>query len=89
MLARVRHSGQSVRVPAAVAYARNGDVHLAYQIVGSGGRDVMLLPGGTMPMDALDQHPKGLELLAGLRRLGRLILTDQRGIEALVRGIKF
>ena len=42
-----------------------------------------------MPMDALDQHPKGLELLAGLRRLGRLILTDQRGIEALVRGIKF
>jgi class 3 adenylate cyclase len=69
-----------VRVPAAVAYARNGDVHLAYQIVGGDGRDVLLLPGGTMPMDALDQHPKGLELLAGVRRLGRLILTDQRGI---------
>lgn len=44
----------------AVAYARNGEVHLAYQAIGDGDRDVLFLPGGTMPMDAIDQHPKGL-----------------------------
>ena len=63
-----------------VEYARNGDIHLAYQVIGDGERDVLLLTGGTLPMDALDHHPKGLEVLLGLKRLGRLILTDQRGI---------
>jgi class 3 adenylate cyclase len=67
-------------VAATVQYARNGDVHLAYQVIGDGSHDVLFLPGGTMPMDALDQHPKGLEVLFGLQRLGRLILTDQRGV---------
>jgi hypothetical protein len=43
----------------ALEYARNGDVHLAYQVLGDGDRDVLLLTGGTIPMDALDQHPKG------------------------------
>jgi class 3 adenylate cyclase len=65
---------------ATVRYARNGDVHLAYQVIGDGSNDLLLLTGGTMPMDALDQHPKGLEVLFGLQRLGRLILMDQRGV---------
>jgi class 3 adenylate cyclase/pimeloyl-ACP methyl ester carboxylesterase len=69
-----------VRVAATVQYARNGDVHLAYQLIGDGSHDVLLLAGGTMPMDALGEHAKGLEVLFGLQRLGRLILTDQRGI---------
>jgi class 3 adenylate cyclase len=61
-------------------YARNGDVHLAYQVLGVGERDVLFLPGGTMPMESLTDHPKGVQLVSRLRRLGRLILTDQRGI---------
>src|SRR3954463_1452989 len=73
-------SGQSGAMTATVQYARNGDVHLAYQVIGDGSHDVLFLTGGTMPMDALDQHPKGLEVLFGLRRLGRLILMDQRGV---------
>ncbi len=63
-----------------VQYARNDGVHLAYQVMGSGSRDVLLLPGGTMPMDSLDHHPKGSAWIRTLQGLGRLILMDQRGI---------
>lgn len=61
-------------------YATNGPVHLAYQVLGAGGRDVVLLPGAFLPMDALEGHPNTARILRRLSAHGRVILTDRRGV---------
>jgi class 3 adenylate cyclase len=60
-------------------FAWNGDVSLAYQLVGSGTRDILYLQGYCSQVDLGWESP---HLGAFLRRLaahGRLILTDRRG----------
>ena len=60
-------------------YARDGSNHLAYQVVGDNGPDLLMVPTSTTPIDLLWDEP----LIAGyLRRLAsfsRLILTDVLG----------
>src|SRR3954454_21678525 len=56
---------------------------LAYRTIGDGadtGRDVVLLTGGTTPMDALFDDPTSVRLLEGLAGIGRLLLFDRSGI---------
>lgn len=61
-------------------YARDGDAHLAYQVVSDNGPDLLFVPTGTFPIDLLWEEPS----VAGhLRRLGsfsRLIMTDLLGV---------
>jgi class 3 adenylate cyclase len=61
-------------------YAQNGEVHLAYQVLGDSPLDLLLLTADFIPTDAWDEQP----LLAhAVRRLGafsRLIRCDRRGI---------
>jgi class 3 adenylate cyclase len=64
-------------------YARAGDAHIAYRVItgeGGGTHDVVLLTGGTMPMEALFEDRIGVRLLDGLASLGRLLVFDRRGI---------
>ncbi len=63
-------------------YARADGLHLAYRVHdGAGERDVVVFtPGGTIPMDALEQDRIGARLIAGLSAIGRLLLFDRRGI---------
>ncbi|MBI2169178.1 MAG: adenylate/guanylate cyclase domain-containing protein [Actinobacteria bacterium] len=67
-----------------VRYARNGDTHLAYQVLGqsagAGSNDVMLFPGAFLPMDALDDYPSAARIVRRLGSIGRLILNDRRGV---------
>jgi pimeloyl-ACP methyl ester carboxylesterase len=61
------------------SYARNGDVNIAYQVVGDGPLDLVLVPGFISHLDLIWTIP---ELAAFLRRLAsfsRLILFDKRG----------
>jgi class 3 adenylate cyclase len=61
-------------------YARDGDVHLAYQIVGDSGPDVLFVPTATFPIDLLWDEPTVAGHLRRLASFSRLILTDLLGM---------
>jgi class 3 adenylate cyclase len=60
-------------------YARDGDVHLAYQIVGDSGPDLLFVPTATFPIDLLWDEPTVAGHLRRLASFSRLILTDLLG----------
>jgi pimeloyl-ACP methyl ester carboxylesterase len=62
-----------------VQYAKNGDVHLAYQIVGSGPPDVVFIWGPFSNIDVVWEHEPARRFLNRLARIGRLIHFDRRG----------
>ena len=63
-----------------VKYARNGDVHLAYRVLGTGPRELVLMSTWFISIEAVDDGPtmsRAIERLAGL---GRIVLFDRRGV---------
>ncbi|KUI25552.1 cyclase [Mycobacterium sp. IS-1742] len=67
-----------VSVPETV-YARDGDAHLAYQVVGGDGPDLLFVPTATFPIDLLWDDPTVAGHLRHLASFSRLILTDLLG----------
>ena len=61
-------------------YARDGDAHLAYQIVGDGRPDLLFVPTATFPIDLLWDEPTVAGHLQRLASFSRLILTDLLGV---------
>ena len=61
-------------------YARDGDVHLAYQIVSDRGPDLLFVPTGPFPIDLLWDEPTVARHLRRLASFSRLIMTDLLGI---------
>jgi class 3 adenylate cyclase/pimeloyl-ACP methyl ester carboxylesterase len=61
------------------AFAWNGDVALAYQVVGDGPIDLVYLQGFCSNIDLHWESPHLARFLDGLAALGRLIVTDRRG----------
>jgi pimeloyl-ACP methyl ester carboxylesterase len=62
-----------------VRFARNGDVHLAYQVLGDGPHDLVLVWGGPNHLDLLWETSHTTRLLRRLAAFSRLIHFDQRG----------
>ena len=60
-------------------YAKSGDVHIAYQVTGSGPIDVVLVPGFMSHLDADWDSPVATRLLQRLSSFCRLIRLDKRG----------
>lgn len=60
-------------------YAKSGDVHIAYQVTGSGPLDVVLVPGFMSHLDADWDNPQAARLLQRLSSFCRLIRLDKRG----------
>jgi class 3 adenylate cyclase len=60
-------------------YARNGDVHLAFQVVGQGALDLLLIDTWVHHVEAVWDVPDFARLLRRLSSLGRLIHYDRRG----------
>jgi len=60
-------------------YAKSGDVHIAYQVTGSGPIDVVLVPGFMSHLDADWESPVATRLLQRLGSFCRLIRLDKRG----------
>ncbi|MGI8885778.1 MAG: alpha/beta fold hydrolase, partial [Gaiellaceae bacterium] len=59
-------------------YARSGDVAIAYQIVGAGPHDVVLVPSyGNLLL--FWQQPRFVEFFTRISSFARLILLDKRG----------
>jgi class 3 adenylate cyclase/pimeloyl-ACP methyl ester carboxylesterase len=62
-----------------VLYARNGDAALAYQVVGSGARDLLLVFGYVSNLEYAWEYPSLSRFLTELASSSRLILMDRRG----------
>ena len=60
-------------------YARSGDVHIAYQVVGDGPVDLVLVPGWVSNVEAFWEYPDCVDFLNRLAGFSRLIVFDKRG----------
>ena len=69
-----------------VQYASNGDVHIAYQIVGDGPLDLVYTPGIWSNLDVMWEWPPWREYLLAMASFSRLILFDMRGCGLSDRG---
>lgn len=61
-------------------YTRSGDAHIAYQVLGTGPIDVVLIPGFVSHLEQCWMEPALADFLAELGSMCRLILLDRRGI---------
>jgi len=61
-------------------YAEGASVHLAYQTFGSGEVDILILPGFVSHVERVWDLPASRAFLNSIRRLGRLIIFDRRGV---------
>jgi len=62
-----------------VQYARSGDVNIAYQVVGAGPLDLVLVPGFVSHLELDWEEPHSARFLEQLASFSRLIRFDKRG----------
>ena len=67
-------------------YAKNGDTNIAYQVVGHGPRDLVVVPGWVSNIDVFWEEPSFARLLTRLASFSRLIIFDKRGTGLSDRG---
>ena len=60
-------------------YAKSGEVSIAYQVVGSGPRDLVVVPGWVSNLDVFWEEPPLARLFTRLASFSRLLLFDKRG----------
>lgn len=63
-------------------YARCDDVHVAYQVWGESGQDLVLLLGSLVPIEAIPEEPSFDRFVRRLATFSRLVLFDRRGVGA-------
>ena len=64
--------------PPITRYARSGDVHVAYQVVGESAHDLVLVPGWVSHLEYAWEEPSYSSFLRRLASFPRLILLDRR-----------
>ena len=62
-----------------IRYARSGEVNIAYQVLGKGPPDLVLVPGWVSNIDVFWEEPALARFLTRLSSFSRLILFDKRG----------
>jgi pimeloyl-ACP methyl ester carboxylesterase/class 3 adenylate cyclase len=60
-------------------YAKSGDVHVAYQVIGDGPIDLVIVPGWVSHLEILWEEPQAAAFLRRLGEFCRLIIFDKRG----------
>jgi class 3 adenylate cyclase len=68
-------------------YAKHGDVHIAYQVIGHGPLDLVFLPNWANPIDLMWHQPDFARFLHRLASFSRLICFDKRGSGRSDRGL--
>jgi class 3 adenylate cyclase len=61
-------------------YARSDEASIAYQIVGDGDRDIVVIPGFPSHLEHAWNHPRLSHFYRRLAAMGRLVLLDKRGV---------
>ena len=65
--------------PPETKYARSGEVHIAYQVLGEGPIDLVWVPGWISNIDYYWEEPSVAHYFERLASIGRLIMFDRRG----------
>ena len=60
-------------------YAKSGDIHIAYQVLGNGPLDLMIVPGFVTHIEHIWEEPLAARFYKRLASFSRLILLDKRG----------
>ena len=60
-------------------YARSGEVHIAYQVVGEGKLDLVWIPSLAHHVELSWENPPVARFLVRIAELGRLVVFDKRG----------
>ena len=60
-------------------YAKSGDVHIAYQVFGSGPIDLVLIPGFVSHIENYWDHPDFARWFLRLASFARVVMFDKRG----------
>jgi class 3 adenylate cyclase len=60
-------------------YARAGDISIAYQVVGDGPTDLVLVPGYVSHVEMLWDFPGAVRMIERITSFARLIVFDKRG----------
>lgn len=61
-------------------YASRGDLDIAYQVLGDGPVDLIVMPGPFVPIDSIDSEPAMYRFYRRLSAFCRVIRFDQRGM---------
>jgi class 3 adenylate cyclase len=61
-------------------YATCSEVDIAYQVLGNGPTDLLVLPGPSIPIDTIDAEPSMYRFHRRLASFSRVIRLDQRGV---------
>ena len=61
-------------------YASRGDLDIAYQVMGDGPVDVVVMPGPFIPIDSIDDEPSMRRFYRRLSSFSRVIRFDHRGM---------
>ena len=69
-------------------YAKSGTVHVAYQVIGHGTIDLLVLSGFYSHLEAQWEEPRYARFLERLASFTRLILLDQRGTGLSDRAVR-
>ena len=74
------HNGR-VSIPPETRYARNGAIHLAYQVLGSGPPNLLVVNSGpNTHVDYVWAEPSLARFIRRLASFSRLIMYDNRGV---------
>jgi class 3 adenylate cyclase/pimeloyl-ACP methyl ester carboxylesterase len=65
--------------PPETKYARNGDISIAYQVIGDGPLDLVHIPGLLSHLDLAWEFPKFQRFMERLSAFARVIVYDKRG----------
>jgi pimeloyl-ACP methyl ester carboxylesterase len=65
--------------PPETRYAKSGDVHIAYQVVGNGPLDLVWVPGFISNIELEGEYPETQHFISRLSSFCRLIRFDKRG----------
>src|SRR6266542_1425176 len=60
-------------------YAKSGDVHIAYQVLGNGPFDLVLVPSFVTHLEYQWENPPLVSFVERLASFSRLIMLDKRG----------
>ena len=63
-----------------IRYAKCGDIDIAYQVLGEGPVDLVLIAGPSIPIDSIDSEPSLYRFYRRLASFSRVIRFDFRGM---------
>jgi class 3 adenylate cyclase/pimeloyl-ACP methyl ester carboxylesterase len=72
-----------------IRYARSGELSIAYQVIGDGPLDIVIVPGAISNLDMMPDAYPYQPLLERLGAIGRCVLFDKRGTGLSDRDLGF